>query len=509
MRQSNELLGFGWIAKRKIGCAAIRQAGLAWDVVELFLCCSPAELDTAALVASRLERTAETRVVIDDSGGVAGTWEGGLSSTAILVVLSSHTVPSRVSRTEWEAVLTHVTSNAEPPIGFLLIGECGYPRLLERKRFFRWDEGSREALRGIEEWVMRLHRLPERRSFVPARLPWFEGRHSELAVLWETLVDRVGTTEIHHPDAGGKTSLAQEFARQAGAHFRDILWVDCGDRSAVSIAGDLAEAVGMECEDASSDALARLANVASQHRVLLVFDDLRPGFSFAVGPEGRASVLITTRSEQAKAMRIGDAPSVQLDIPDDPMLVRLWQAMAVCRPGGFAVELAGEIAEVEPGGVASACARLIQRRLVDPFDQAAGRLRMSAASRAASVAVAGGSFEALRRRHAEVVHAAIRDGTRQNMAEVVPAFRWAAAGDWNLAGKLARQGYTYLRNHSRVAEGVELLIALREAAESREDWQVSDECSWELSWALNKPYRGADRRPIEGDQLSFNFGQSG
>jgi len=158
-------------------------------------------------------------------------------------------------------------------------------------------------------------------------------------------------------------------------------------------------------------------------------------------------------------------------------------------------------------GVAAACARLIQGRLVDPFDQAAGRLRMSAAS----VAVAGGSLEAQRRRHADVVHAAIHprtshpDKARQYIPEVMPAFRWATKADWNLAGKLARQGYTYFRNHGRLAEGVELLIALRNAAELREDWQVSDECDWELSWVRNTPYRGADRGPVEGDQLSFSF----
>ncbi|HME07226.1 MAG TPA: TIR domain-containing protein [Bryobacteraceae bacterium] len=478
-------------------------------MVELFLCCSPDDLDTAAVVAARLEHTAEVTVVIDDSttGSVAARWEGGLSSAAILLLLSPHAVPSRVSRTEWEAVLNHITSNAEPPIGFLFIAECGYPRLLERKRFFRWDEGSRAALRRIEEWVMRLHRLPERRSFVPARLPWFEGRQRELATLWEKLVDGAGTAVIYHSGAGGKTSLAQDFARQAGGHFRDILWMDCGDRSPVSIAGDLAEGLGIACEAGSEEDLKRLADVVGQHRVLLVFDDLRPGFDFVVGPEGRASVLITTRWEQGGAIQIDDAPPVELDIPEDPVTVRLWQAMAVCRPSGFPVELAAEIAEVEPGDVAAACARLIQGRLVDPFDQAAGRLRMSAAS----VAVAGGSLEAQRRRHADVVHAAIHprtshpDKARQYIPEVMPAFRWATKADWNLAGKLARQGYTYFRNHGRLAEGVELLIALRNAAELREDWQVSDECDWELSWVRNTPYRGADRGPVEGDQLSFSF----
>jgi NB-ARC domain len=479
-------------------------------VLEVFLCCSPADLNTARIVAERLERTAEVTVAVDDSttGSVAERWEGGLSSAAILLLLSPHSVPTRVSRTDWEAVLHHIAGNAGPPIGFLLIGECGYPRLLERKGFFRWDPASREVLRGIEEWVMRLHLLPERQSFIAAPLPWFAGRENELAALWEKLVDRAGAAVIQHAGAGGKTSLAQEFARQAGSHFRDILWLDCGDRSPASIAGDLAEGLGIACGDGSEEDFDRLAEVAGRHRVLLVFDDLRQGLKIPVGAEGRDSVLVTTRSTRVDAIGIDGVPSVELNIPQDPMLVRLWQAMAVCRPSGFPLDLAAEIAEVGAGQVGAACARLIQGRLVDPFDQAAGRLRLSSGS----LAAAGSSLEAQQRRHAEVVHAAIHDWTsgrdraRQYITEIMPAFRWAATADWSLAGKLANKAYAYLRSSGRLAEGVDLLIALRNAAESIHDWEVSDECSWELSWVLNKPFRRADRGTVGGDQLGLDFG---
>ena len=86
------------------------------------------------------------------------------------------------------------------------------------------------------------------------------------------------------------------------------------------------------------------------------------------------------------------------------------------------------------------------------------------------------------------------------------AFRWAAAADWRLALSLARNTVAFLRQQGRLAETATLLVALREAADQQGEWQVSDECSWELSWIRGLPYRGAGWAPVDGDQLGFDFG---
>jgi len=483
-------------------------------VFEVFLCCSPEARQVAAQIAARLQCNAEATVVIDDGAGegLAAKWEGGVSSAAILLLLSPDAVPAVASRASWQAVLDHITSNAEPPLGSLLVRDCGYPRLLERRNFFRWDNGAQAALRAVEAWVMRLHRLPRQRSFTPAHLPWFEGRHDELELLWETLVDRCGTAVVlQNEDAGGKTSLAQEFARQAGAHFRDVLWIACADRSPASIAAELAEQLGIDCgEGDASETFGRLAKVAGRHRVLLVLDDCPPDLALPWDPEGRASLLVTTRSAQVRAaqvIRIDNAAAVPLKIPENPVDLQLWQAMTVCRPSGFPLELAAEIAGIQPSDLAAACERLIQNRLVDPFDQTEGWLRLSESS----IATTGGSLEDERRRHAELVRTTISRwaknpaGCKRYMAEITRAFRWAVAADWPLACGLAQQGFSFLRAHGRVAEGVELLTALRDAADLRGDWQVSDNCDWELSWIRGVPYRGADQTATPGDQLGFDF----
>ncbi len=483
-------------------------------MLEIFLCCSPADREIAAGIAARLEHSAEATVAIDDSQveSVAAKWEGGLSSSAVLLLLSPESVPPHTSRMAWGPVLDHIAGNADPPVGSVLLRDCPYPHLLARKLFFRWESGAQDALRAIEEWAMRLHRLPQERSFVPAHLPWFEGRRDELDLLWQTLVDRTGTVILAGPAASGKTSLAQEFARQAGAHFRDVLWVACRDRSLAAIAADLAEQLGVECEGDAEGAYARLLELSGRHRVVLVLDDFQTVPATPEDPQGRASVLITTRSENARrtaaqVIRIVSAADAPLTLPDNPTDLRLWRAMAVCRPDGFPVELAAEIAGVEPGEARDACARLIHERLADPFDDAEGRLRLSAAS----VAAAGDSLPDERRRHAEAVHRTVSKwekspgDCKRCAAELMPALRWAAGSDWPLAAEIARRGFAFFRSVRRVAEGAELLVALRDAADSRGDWQVSDECSWELSWIRGVPYRGPDRARTEGDQLTFDF----
>lgn len=467
------------------------------------------------MISERLRVGAEATVVLDDRGteSAAEKWEGGLSSTAILLLLSPEAVPPRVSRVEWGALLDHVTGQAGPPVGSLLVRDCPHPAILERsRRFFRWETGPREAMREIEKWILGLHHVPERRSFVPARLPWFEGRQEDLGSLWESLVDHAGTAVVTGPPAAGKTSLAQEFSRQASPHFRDVVWLDCGDRSPASLVGELAELIEVECDGGTREVLPGLVELAGRHRVLLVLDDFPPNLAVPTGPRGHASVLVATRSTQVEApgahlLPLDPGPEFPLTVPDHPDDLRLWRAMAVCRRGGFPVDLAVTIAEVDAAAAPAAVARLIENRLVDPMDNVHQRLRLSALSRTA----VGDLLKVERRRHAEAVHQAVQAAAagpgfdKQYLAEVMPAFRWAAGANWPLAAALGRRAFAVLRRLGRVAEGVELMVALRSAADHRGDETVSDECSWELSWIRGEPYRAASRPPLGGDQLAFDF----
>jgi len=485
-------------------------------MLEVFLCCSPTDRGVAEVIAAHLEGGAEVRVALDasETGTVAVKWEGGLSSAAILLLLSPEAVPPNVGRADWGAVLDHITRNAVPPVGSLLVRDCGYPRLLERKRFFRWEHGPRNTLRDIQKWALTLHQLPRERSFLPASLPWFEGRENELEMLWERLVDCAGAAFVVNPAAAsGKTSLAHEFSRRAAAHFRDIMWIACGDRSPASIAANLANQMGVTCEGDVGEAFARLIDLGGEHRVLIVLDDLQPAVAIP-DRHGRASVLVTSRSTPVKRapaaqiIRIGNLPEFRSAAPGNPVDLRLWRAMTVCCPSGFPLELAVQIAGIEPADAQEACVRLIQSRMVDPMDDSRGWMRLSAISAAA----ADTSLDSERSRHAEIVFGiasewrAQPDFSKRYISEFMPAFRWEAGGNWPLACGIIRHAFALLRHYGRLAEGAELLVALRDAAEQRCEWEVSDECSWELSWIRGVPYRAANRTPVAGDQFSLDFG---
>ena len=484
-------------------------------ILEVFLCCSPADRPVAEAIAARLSHGAEATVTIDDGAteSVASKWEGGLSSTAILLLLSPDSVPPRVSRDHWGDLLDHAAGNTQPPIATVLLKDCGYPRILDRKNFFRWDGGTPEVLRDLERWVLQLHQLPTERTFTAARLPWFEGRELELRTLWEVLVDRSGITALVNPaPASGKTSLAQEFARQAAANFRDVIWIGCGQRSAASVLAELAGRVGgSDYSPDPNQAVAEMLETAGRHRVLLVFDDFRDQFAIPSTPQGRASLLLTTRTKS-----LMDIPAIQLDAigavpltqPEEDIDQDLWRACAVCNPTGFPIELAVRIANLSPKEASAATTRLLAQRLLDPADAAARQVRLNALSMSAANQVA---LDRERLQHAQTILQIIKqagnepDLTQDYVPEFLPAFQYANKANWELASNIAKRAAALLRRHHRIAEAVEMLVALRDAADEQADWQTSDECAWELSWIRGVPYRGAPRLAATGSQLSLEF----
>lgn len=484
-------------------------------ILEVFLCCSPADRPVAEAIAARLSHGAEATVTIDDGAteSVASKWEGGLSSTAILLLLSPDSVPPRVSRDHWGDLLDHAAGNTQPPVATVLLKDCGYPRILDRKNFFRWNAGTPETLRDLERWVQQLHQLPAERTFTAARLPWFAGREPELRVLWDSLVDRSGHVALVNPaPASGKTSLAQEFARQAAANFRDVVWIGCGPRSAASVLAELAGRVGgADYSPEPDQAFAEMLEVAGHHRVLLVFDDLRGHFAIPTAPQGRASLLFTTRTQPAagiQALQVSAVEAIAQTPPEEDIDQDLWLACAVCNPTGFPTELAIRIANLSAKEASAATTRLIAQSLLDPCDAAARFLRLNAHS---MTAAGKHSLARQRLQHAQTILDIIKQAgnspeLNQNyVPEFLPAFQYASEANWQLACNIAKRAAALLRRHHRIAEAVEMLVALRDAADEQADWQTSDECAWELSWIRGVPYRGAPRLAGTGSQLSLEF----
>jgi len=487
-------------------------------VLDIFLCHSIADRDAAGTIAARLERRAEAKVWLDECGShsgatVAAAWEAGLSSAAILLLLSPSAVPQRLRREDWQSLLQHLESGREPPLGAVLLGDCQYPRLLERKRFFRWEDPARDALRAIERWIVSLHQQSEPLSFVPDPLPWFQGRQQELDTLWETLVDNAGVAVLTNAaPRSGKTSLAQEFARAAREHFRDILWVECGDRSPISIASELAVQLGASLDNSMD--LNRLSALIQEHRLLVVFDDASDETPIVAPPDGRASVLITTRSSECgwrPDIRVLQIENAGCPVPEQPSagsnFFKLCEAISVCRPQGFPVELAARIANLDVTEMGAACQHLVEQRWIDPLDAPRGRFRLGAGSLAQENF--GEHGERLRQRHAAALSEALAewrkrpDKCKSLLAELDCGLEWAMRLDWSLATTLADRAFAFLGEQDRLPEAADIYTRLRQAALERRDSRVVENCTWELSWIQDE--RGEIRQAPLGGQLALEF----
>jgi hypothetical protein len=474
-------------------------------MLDVLLCHSADDRETAAAVAARLERGAETKVWLKECGPVTEVWDAGLSSAAILLLLSPETVPARSDRSTWESVLEH---NGEPPVGCVLVRPCRYPLLLERKHFFRWSDAPLAVLREIERWILSLHPQPAQPSFLPARLPWFEGRDREMEWLWALLADRSGTAVLLNEAQGsGKSSLAQEFARVASDHFRDIIWVECGKRSSVSIAGEIAAAAGLRVEGGPEQLYARVAEVLAEHRLLVVLDDLLGDPPAATVEGGRASVLITARSaeipfpEYAEILRIDAVASKgPAGLPEDPDEVKLLDAVAACRPQGFPLGLAARIAGLGDSEARAASERLARQRWIDPVETASLRFRCGRRQPAG---------EAQGRRLTALLDVFSKWRTQPELcrycvAESEAAFECALASEWDRAVELADRLFAFLTDQGRWMEAAQLFEQLRAAARERQDWRVVENCARELGWLLD--HEGATRRPpVPGEQLPLVF----
>ena len=271
---------------------------------------------------SELEEITSRSTILD-------AWEGGLSAAAILLLLDRAAVPPQLNRETWQPVLDHFSQNAQPPIACVRVDSCPYPRLFERRNFYMWQADESPVLRAIQQWIISLHAQQRRSAISPVRPPWFEGRDEELDSLWRMLVDGGGamlTLYAEHP--AGKTAIAQEFAARAASQFRDVLWVGCSDMSATGIAGEVAAQLGAVTPHT-------IADLIREHRLLIVFDDLRVPLPVEILRGARSSVLVTTRDSSVgtgRVLRIEPTQAVPRLAPSDEIERILWHAISICRP---------------------------------------------------------------------------------------------------------------------------------------------------------------------------------
>jgi hypothetical protein len=463
-------------------------------MMTVFLCFAAAERLVAERIAARLERAAGVQAVLDQipDQTLPAEWERGTASAGIVLLLSPASVPPRLSRNDWDELLRHVGTHAEPALACLLVQPCRFPPLLERTVFLSWNEPE-VTLRKLQQWVMSLHPA-DSSTFAPALQPHFTGREVELDRLWSSLVDEPDLIVVTGASRAGKTSLAQEFARQAQTFFRSVVWVSCRGRSQSCILGDLAKQLGLKSPYPFEESVTRLFR---QHRILAILDELEHDDLAHELRDGAASVLVTRRSALPGLSTL-DLTAIRLAVPglpDSPEQRVLWEAMTVCRPDQVPLDLAAAMAEISFSEAAEICGDLVSKRLIDLLDQSSATYRLNWPA-----AIQDCEAE-LQRRHAQVMLGQVDS----NPAEAKMALDWACTAGWDLAVPLGKRLFSFLRAEGRIDDASAVLGQLQVAAEQRGDPGTVEFAQYELSWISGSPWAHAATAAANAQQLRFDF----
>jgi hypothetical protein len=449
-------------------------------MLNVYLCHASEDCDIAHQIAQRLESTAECRVLEDATGNIPANWDGGMACDSILLLLSRHSVPAQFRRDDWEALLQHATGKQDPPVAWIALEDAPWPKLIERRNFYRWTAPPLQALRAVERFVIAVHPPSTRQPFQPAKPGWVD-HTPELESLWDSLVDRCGSILLTGPGHSGKSALAQRFAHEACEHFRDVLWIGCGDRSLSSLACEIAANFGTTLEGEIKAACRQLAAQLANHRLLLVLDDVRADISCAVPQNGFVSTLITARNADLlpsfARVTLCARPPHTPPPPDSANARRLWQAMSACFAACLPLDVAAGIAGLSNAEASEAAGLLSESQIIHPVDASGSWYRLAVAHPSPLAA-----------EHATAVHrifqqwAADPDRCLAAIREVPSAVRRTLRGDWGLAADLGRWAFALLRTRNRHLEAAELLELVLAEATRRGDGKTAEECKWELSW---------------------------
>lgn len=459
-------------------------------MLDILICHAPQDASTAEAIAARLEACAEVRpwlepCVLPDRA-IPDVWDRGMASAAIIALLSPDSVRARVQRDEWADLLEHFETNETPPVACIKLSACAYPKILERRRFFTWTGDGFETLRDVERWAIGLHPpAPDRLDLAP--IPGFTGRDLEIDALFAALADAPGQAALLNAEpASGKTALAQEFARRASRHFREIYWAYCGENHPERIHNDLRDQAG------TAGFL--------EHRVLVVLDNVTSEDQLLVAPS-KASILVTSRLPKLRSnyreFHIESSAPPEPASVDGPLL----ETLRACGPHNAALSIAAKAAGLFEENARSAAGALIEGGHAVPFDLAGKRIRLShprPADPSREAALAETVADAVERWRLDGALAA------DALPEANAAIEWGFANHWPLAVRLSQCLFTYLRARNRDDEARRVMERLAGAAESRGDDTARQEADWELSWMASgsaPPQRAQD----SGQQLTLDF----
>jgi hypothetical protein len=216
-------------------------------------------------------------LVLPDEDFIAKA-ENGLAADALVLLLSEASCPTRWLRERWEPVLFAKTRLGRVELVTVLLRDCPFPALLQRRNFFDARTNRLAAMRWLKRWIWQRDRGPSQtvnRTF-----------SADLEDLYSHLADKAGTLET-------SGAPASRFAREAVQEFEAVFWVPCQGRSLAQIAGELGSQLGLRLEGTTEQNCRKIQDMLFYRRCLLVLDAPNSEHVAALVPDGRTSTLLT------------------------------------------------------------------------------------------------------------------------------------------------------------------------------------------------------------------------
>jgi hypothetical protein len=249
----------------------------------LFLAHASADHPFATELAQFLAFGCNVACSVDEGLIVAGEdliakAEEGLAADILVLLLSEASWPARLPREHWEPVLFEATRRGNVELVTVLLGECPFPPLLNRRNFFDATTNRVAAMRLLKRWIWQ-----REQGAAHSLNPSFS---AELEDLYSALADQAGTLRTSGADA----SL---FVKEATQEFESVLWIPCHRRSLAQVAGELGAQLGLTLEGTAEENCQRIQGLLGARRCLLVLDAPDPEIAAELIPRDRSSTLVT------------------------------------------------------------------------------------------------------------------------------------------------------------------------------------------------------------------------
>ena len=294
----------------------------------LFPCYAAADREIATQVASFLDAGAGVRVLlpegeIRDGEVLVQKAREGRMADIVLVLFSRNSLPSPWPRYKWEAALQTEPLEENVRMGFLKCDDCAPPRVLTPQ--FDVAGLPLPALRRLKRWVR-------------------AGTYTEPAVHYPDMAHRIEALGVAIADRPGAATvaapvLALEFARVFREDFDEVIRLECGGRSLVALAGDLATQLGLRLESDLERNLERLREFCAGRRYLIWLEGASADEASELTPGRGSSTLITTDPRPEAPPDDGSLRDIQ-HIFNHPGMVDDWAEL--CRLARQGLRLAGE-----------------------------------------------------------------------------------------------------------------------------------------------------------------------